>query len=306
MEACNGFGNTGFYQNCDSNFKVMRGLFVVPTYDGDGVKNKIAAGTAIDAAYLTARLNDADKTKRWYPIMQLENTTEERGDPTLFTNPSGAVEFVKDGVKTFASELRRRGAEFKGQIESCECNELSFFAIDIDGRLRGLIETVEDGSPDFFPIPIQPGSFYSKLAGATEENPEHITFSFQYELTVKDSLLRIYPTSLTTADLLNAKGLYDVYSTISDIAVTGFKADLRTLYTDGDKYRPTGLVAGDFALYNVTDAGAVVITSATETEPGVYTFVFAGQTVADVLRLTPTKNGFDFTAVVENTIIVEA
>jgi hypothetical protein len=306
MESCNGFGNTGFYQNCDSNFKVMRGLYIVSRYDGDGVKNKIAAGTEITAAYLTARLNDADKAKRWYPVTQLENTTEERADPTLFTNPSGATEFVKDGVKTFATELRRRGAEFKGQIEACECNELAFFAIDIDGRLRGLIESIEDGSPDFFPIPIQPGSFFSKLVGATEDNPEHLTVSFQYELTVKDSLLRIYPSSLTTADLLNAKGLYDVFSDITDIAQTGFTATLRTIYSDGDKYRPAGLVAGDFALYNVTDSAAVAITSVTETSNGVYVFVFASQTVADVLRLTPTKNGYDFSEVVENTIIVEA
>jgi hypothetical protein len=306
MESCSGFGNTGYYQNCDSNFKVMRGLIVVPTYDNDGVKNNIPSGTLLDAAYLTARLNDADKSKRWYPIPQLEAATGERADPTLFTNPSGAIEFVKDGVKNLTFELRRRGAEFKGQIEACECNELSFFAIDIDGRIRGLIESVDVEELDFFPIPIQPGSFYSKLVDATEDNPEHLIVNFQIELTVKDSLLRIYPSNLTTADLLGARGLFDVYSTISDISVTGFTADLRTIYTNGDKFKPEGLLAADFTLYNETDPGAVVITSATESSPGVYDFVFAAQTVADVLTLTPTKAGFDFAPVIANTIIVEA
>jgi hypothetical protein len=282
----------------------MRSLFVTPTYDSDGVKNKIAAGTEINDAFLTARLNDSDKTKRWYPIPQLENTVEERADPTLFTNPSGAIEFVKDGVKSFSSELRRRGAEFKGQIETCECNELSFYAVDIDGRLRGLIESIEDGSPDFFPIPIQPGSFYSKMVAATEDNPEHLTFNFQYEITVKDSLLRIYPGSLTTADLLGARGLFDVFSDVSDESTTTFTLDLRTIYTDGDNFKPTGLVAGDFALYNVTDSLAVVITTVTESSPGVYDFVFPAQSAADVLRVTPTKNGYDFEAVVDNTILV--
>lgn len=304
MESCNGFGNTGYYQNCDSNFKVMRGMFIVPRFDGDGVANKIAAGTEITAAYLTARLNDADKTKRWYPIPQIEAATGERADPTIFTNPSGAIEFVKDGTKALQFELRRRGAEFKGQIESCECNELAFFAIDIDGRLRGLIETIEDGSPDFFPIPIQSGSFYSKLVDATEDNPEHLLVNFQIEITVKDSLLRIYPGSLTTGDLLAARGLFDVFSDYSSKSTTDFTVSLRTIYSDGDKFRPEGLLAGDFSLYNVTDALAVVITSITEETPGVYDINFAAQTSADVLRLTPTKNGFDFSAVVTNTIAV--
>ncbi len=304
MESCSGFGNTGYYQNCDSNFKVMRGLIVVPTYDNDGVKNKIPAGTLLDAEYLTARLNDTDKSKRWYPIPQLEAATGERADPTLFTNPSGAIEFVKDGVKNLTFELRRRGAEFKGQIEACECNELSFFAIDIDGRIRGLIEVVDGEDPDFFPIPIQPGSFYSKLVDATEDNPEHLIVNFQIEITVKDSLLRIYPSTLTTADLLGARGLFDVYSNITDISTTGFTADLRTIYTNGDKFKPEGLLAADFVLYNVTDSAPVVITSATETSAGVYDFVFAAQAPAEVLRLTPTKSGFDFAPVVANTILV--
>lgn len=304
MESCNGFGNTGYYQNCDSNFKVIRGIYIVPTFDSTGVRNKIAAGTLIDDTALAAYLNETDKSKRWYPVPQIEAATGERADPTLFTNPSGAIEFVKNGVKTFSCELRRRGAEFKGQIESCECNELSFFAIDIDGRLRGLIEDRTDQNSDLFPIPIQSGSFYSKLVDATEENPEHLKLDFQWEITVLDSLLRIYPTNLVTADLLAARGLYDVFAKYSAILTTGFRATMRTIYSVGDKFRPTGLLAADFALYNKTTSAPVVITTVTEVTPGVYDFVIPAQASADVLRLTPTKTGFDFAAVVEATVLI--
>lgn len=303
MESCNGFGNTGYYLNCDSNFKVMRGLFVVPTFKADGTKNSVHAGTIIDEDFLIEALNNPDPLERWYPLMPIEAATGERADPTIFTNPSGSKEFVKDGVKDISFELRRRGAEFKYQIEACPCSELSFFAVDADGKLRGLIESIVDDS-DFFPIPIQPGSFYSKLVDATEENPEHLTVNFQLELTVKDSSLRVYPTNLVTVTLLSAKGLYDVYVDYSAISTTGFKASLRTIYTDGDKFRPEGLVAGDFALYNVTDSLAVTITTATEVTPGVYVFVFAAQTAADVLRLTPTKDSFDFTNVISKKVVI--
>lgn len=305
MESCNGFGNTGYYLNCDSNFKVMRGDFMVPTYKADGTKNFIPSGTIIDEDFLTEALNNPDPLERWYPLMPIEAATGERADPTIFTNPSGSKEFVKDGVKDISFELRRRGAEFKGQIEACACSELSFFAVDADGKLRGLIESVSDDS-DFFPIPIQPGSFYSKLVDATEENPEHLLVNFQLELTVKDSMLRVYPTNLVTATLLSAKGLYDVYVDYTDITTTGFTASLRTIYTDGDRFRPEGLVAGDFALYSVTDSAAVVPTSVTEVTHGKYHFVMAAQTAVDVLKLTPTKDGFDFTNVVSKTFSIPA
>lgn len=305
MELCTGFGNTGYYENCDSNFKVMRGMFIVPTYDATGAKNVVPAGTLVDGAYLTARLNDTDPTKRWYPLMHIEAANSERADPTVFTNPSGAIEFVKNGVKNVSFELRRRGSEFKGQIEACPCSELSFFAVDLDGKLRGLITGVDTVS-DFFPVPIQPSSFYSKLVDAVEENPEHLTVNFQYELTVKDSLLRTYPTNLVTTDLSSAKGLYDVYMDVSNVSTTGFTASLRTIYTDGSKYRPTGLVAGDFALYNVTASASITITSVSETSPGVYVFVIPTTPTASIKKLTPTKPTFDFTPVINNTFTTGA
>ncbi len=306
MESCNGFGNTGFYQNCDSNFKVMRGIFIVPTFDADGVRNMVAAGTEIDDDFISDAINEADPLKRWYPLMPIEAATSEREDPTIFTNPSGAKEFVKDGVKNLSFELRRRGSEFKGQIESCPCSELSFFAIDADGKLRGLITGVNVDS-DFFPIPIQSGSFYSKLIDATEENPEHLRVDFQFDLTVKDSLLRTYPSNLLTANnLLSTKGLYDVFSAVTGISTTGFTVDLTTIYSDGDKYKPTGLLMADFVLNNLTDPAVVTVTSVTETSPGVYVFVTPAQTALDVMELVPTKLGFDFTAVVENTFIIPA
>jgi hypothetical protein len=65
-----------------------------------------------------------------------------------------------------------------------------------------------------------------------------------------------------------------------------------------------GLVAGDMALYNVTDSASVTITTAVEAPDGTYTISYATQSVADVLRLTITKDGYDFTAVTANTITI--
>lgn len=301
-EECNGFGNTGYYSTCDSNFKAMRGMFITPTYDSTGALNKVTAGTLIDQAFLTARLNDTDRTKRWYPLMGVEAATSERADPTFFDNPSGAKEFVKQGARDLSYELRKRGSEFLGSMLGCVCSEYSVYFVDLEGKFRGMITGVGVAS-DFYPVKIQPGSFYPSLMQATEDNPEHLLVKFQYGLTEKDELLRTYPDALITANLLLAKGLVDVFMAVSGVSATGFTAALTTKYSNGNKYNPTGLVAGDFALEDVTDTTSISITSVTETAPGsgVYVFVHTSTLTSKTKQLTPTKSGFDFSAVVANT-----
>lgn len=304
-ENCNGFGNTGFYKKCEADFKAMRGIFVMKTYDDDGVENKVAAGTEIDDAFILARINDSDPSKRWYPIMNLEEALSERQDPTFYTAGSGAQEFVKQGTRNVSFEIRRQGAEFLHQIEGCSCEDLSFFGVDIENKLRGAIKEENGlGSWDFYPIKMQPSSYYPKLVMATEDNPEHLMVQFQYHINEKDSLLRVYPGSLTTTTFLDRKGLIDVYSTFSSITATGFVVDLTTIYTDGDDFKVEGLLLADFdELYDVTAAAAVSITSVTEsaTVPGRYTVVHATATVTNTRRLTIAKNGFDFTNVTADT-----
>jgi hypothetical protein len=63
-------------------------------------------------------------------------------------------------------------------------------------------------------------------------------------------------------------------------------------------------VAGDFALYNVDDSLAVTILTSTESPAGSYTITYAAQGSGEDLRLTPTKNGYDFSAVVTNLISI--
>jgi hypothetical protein len=124
---------------------------------------------------------------------------------------------------------------------------------------------------------------------------------FKYRTSVDDSYRRLIEASDLDFDALEELySLYDVSSTITAISATGFTATLKDEYG----LAVQGLAIGDFALYNVTDAGAVTISAMTETSAGVYAFTFASQTSADVLRLTPTENGYDFSLVVANLITI--
>ena len=49
--------------------KVARQQFFVPYKADDGTRNAITVGDTIDDTYISDRINDTDKSKRWYPTM---------------------------------------------------------------------------------------------------------------------------------------------------------------------------------------------------------------------------------------------
>lgn len=113
--------------------------------------------------------------------------------------------------------------------------------------------------------------------------------SFEHDQLVKDSDLGYVSESAITGDLLNLDGLIEAVSTVSGEATTGFVLTMTSLSGAFDsKTAIEGLVLADFAVYNVTDAASVTVTSVTESPAGTYTFVIPVQTSADVLSVTGT------------------
>ena len=100
--------------------------------------------------------------------------------------------------------------------------------------------------------------------------------------------------------------MLDVNSTNADpISTTTWEVDLFTDYgTALNRILVEGLIAGDFAIQNLTDALPVTVLTAPEAPAGKYILTFAAQDSADVLELTVTKAGFDFIRVKLNTVIV--
>jgi len=127
-----------------------------------------------------------------------------------------------------------------------------------------------------------------------------------WSLDEKDENMSMITVDEMTDGVAGIKGLLDIKSSYANISTTGFDVTL-TVDGYGTKLTPQlvkGLVAGDFALFNVTDSLSVTILTATESPDGTYAITFAAQTSADVLRLTPSKDGYDFSAVVTNTITI--
>lgn len=315
MKACEcneSLGNTGV-PGCQPINKVVKKLILVPTYANDGTINKldITDNASLTAAAVEALINEVDPSKRWYPTEQLENVVTERGETTYETAPSGRKAFVKQGTRNFKGEFWNMSSEYKEQLDRARCVNFSAWLIDLDGNLRGM---VKEGDTEFmYPIKIDNNSFNVDLMFGTDDAIEKLVINFDWAQDENDASLRTINNSDFEADLLEIEGLKDVTITYGALSDTSITFTLKTKYGSVlDPVKVQGLVATDFydsvggagsKLYNNTDSLAVSILSLSEST-GVYTVTFATQDSADIIKVIPVKNGYDFTAVHSNTVAI--
>ena len=299
--------NTGF--GCTPIMEVVEKFIEVSYFKADGTINEIDLTDTFNLAYFTALVNDADETLRWYPLPFVKNMVDERADSdfesfddkTRIERQVG-IRSVKTIITTLGNNAGAVSPQMVGKINDKKCKVSGLFGITKSKQLVG--EMINDGF--LAPIRIDNGSLMAILvktgSGAITQK---INLGFDWHIDVQDERLRTLEADEMTTDISLLNGLLDVTSVYSAIGQTSFKATLKTIFgTFVNPLLVEGLVAGDMALYNITDSANVTITSAVEAPDGTYTISYASQTVADVLRLTITKDGFDFTAVTANTITI--
>lgn len=295
-------GNTGL-PGCSLGASVTKGVFLVPQFANDGTKNEIDVSVAINDAYILAKVRHADASKRWYPIQDIKNVTTDRADPVYDTASDGTKHFVKEGIRTFSFESYKGGSRLKKQIDKARCRDFAYFAIE-DGRINGIDLT--DSQLILSPIRIGSASLVVKYISPTDAIKEKLLVSFDIDQRELDSNMSFIEVA-DDADLTGYRGLLDIHSTIVATHATSIKVSLFNKFgAANNKNVLSGLLAADFALYNTTTSAAVTVISSVESPDGTYLLTFASQTVGNVVRITPTKAGYDFTAVVALTATIEA
>ena len=306
MKACPcnaGLSNSG--TACTPIGKVAAQLIIVPLFGSDGTRNGITLTDTIDDTYISDRINDTDKTKRWYPLPVLKNVADDRAEPLTETFEDGSKIPIQQGVRSFSGlVVDNSSPQLLGALESYSCFDFGVLVLDTDGNIIGTIGTQEECDiTTLYPIRVDKGSWNPLFVKASDKLSQKIKVMFDFYRTEQDSALRMITAAEMTADTTALTGLVDVCAEYSAEDNTTFTATLKTFFgTPKSPVLVEGLIAADFALYNVTDSLAVTISTVTETSAGVYVFTFPSQTNADELRLTPTKTGYDFALVVANHI----
>jgi hypothetical protein len=302
--------NTGS-PSCSPVFGVTKQFILVPLIANDGTANKIDPSSPLNLAWITALINEADDSKRFYPTGALKNVAGERADPLYETFDDQSKEFIRPGIRNVTALILKKGPELLALLNSNRCSEFGIYIIDANGSVFGKIAN-NDGF--LYPIQIEASTFYAKLVFTNDSAVQKLMLSFEWENNQRDEDLRmILASSITGVNLANVKGLMNVYTTILYTSTTemvlGIYAKFGNIITN---YPVQGLVAADFIssdsgtsskIYNETDASDVTLTSVSEsnTYPGQYTLNYTAQTVADVLQPLVKKNGLDATTMLGTT-----
>lgn len=268
-------------------------LIAVPLVADDGTTNQILSSDTLDSTYIDGKINQADYSKRWYPIGKFENVEDVRADPVTESFSDGSSIVTQQGVRTFTGWLLRYSSAYIAQLEAwAGCRAFGVYAVDDCGDLIG---SINSDCTALLPIRVNENSWYADLLKESDTVGGKVQLRFEFSQLERDSSLRLIKANEMSYDLTTIAGLIDVTATISGESTTGFVAALTIKYdafqTDVDV---VGWVTADFDLYNTTTSSSIVITSATEAPDGTYTFVIPAQTAADILRLrtSSTRTGY--------------
>jgi len=278
---------------------VAKRLILVPMFDSSNDANRIPVGTIPADSAIRALINQADDKKRFYPLPEMENVTNERGDPISEDFPSGKNVKIRNGVKTFTGQMLSLGGDYAKQIEGFGCSNMGAYIVDSQGNLIG------DGSNPAYlaPLSIDQETWDVRTMDTTDTTIAKIQLGFQWSISVKDSDVRMLLASdfLTDVDWLAYDGLLDLYGTLTETATTTV-AVMKITNGFGSLANPgiaSGLEVGDFDLTEITpNPGPVSISSVLESPKGTYTITYPTESGGDVLSLSikATTLGFDDTA----------
>jgi hypothetical protein len=282
-----------------------RKLILVSKYSNAGNLNKVTLPATLNQAYFDALINNADRSLRWYPLPKFVNVQIPKAESVFETFEDGSKKFVHEGVRSMTALFPGVGPQYLSVLKSGRCSEMAAYIIDKNGALVGL---TNDEEGVLYPFSINQGTMDAILQWATDTTGTNIAFQMEFDVDMKDEEISLIANNqLVSVNLLNLVGLYDAKVSYTSTGQTAMVIKLYAKYGNAGQLTPIqGLLAADFALYNVTTSAAVTVATAVEstTVPGTYTLTYTSQTIGNVIRLTPTKSKIDFANVVLTTSVV--
>lgn len=286
-----GLSNTG-RPGCVSVFSVTSSMILVPLVANDGTKNGIDLNAALPN--WDDLVNEADASKRWFPLPAFENVELPKADSQFEEANSGRMAFLRQGKRSFAGELWAEDSTptFLGKLQKSRCVDFGIYIVDVNGNLIG---SEVDGF--LYPIPVDNPSWDPKFMFATDSTVQKIMLGFDFDRLFDESTMYMITPDEAGVDFTTLSGLIDVNFTniVATTATIAFDAKL-CYGTAVNKLPFSGALAADFVITNVTTGLPIAIDSLAEGPDGSYviTYVLADQpAVNDIVKVEVNKVGYD-------------
>jgi hypothetical protein len=289
MLGCNctaGLSNTG-RPNCVPIQSVTATLILV-ALASNGVKNFIDLNAPLPT--WNDLINEADASKRWFPLPQFENVELPKADSQFEESNSGRKVFLRQGVRSFAGELWAEDSSptLLGKLQGNRCVDFGVYIVDVNGNLIG---SEVDGK--LYPIPVDNPSWDPKYMFATDSTTSKIMVSFDFNRLFDESTMYMITPEEAAVNFNELEGLIDVNLVNVVPTATDVTFDAKLDYgTAVNKLKFKGALYTDFALFNNTTGLPVAVTGGQENTDGNYTLTYAAQTAGDSMTVSVDKDGF--------------
>jgi hypothetical protein len=281
-----GLSNTG-RPNCVPIQSVTSKMIMVPLKDSTGADNYIDLSSALPT--WSDLINEADASKRWFPLPVFENVDLPKADSTFDEANSGRMVFIRQGKRSFAGELWAEDSSptLLGKLQNNRCVDFGVYLIDVNGNLVG--SKVGEG---LYPIPVDNPSFDPKLMFATDTTVQKIMVSFDFDRLFDESTMYMITPTEAGVNFNTLEGLIDV--NVTNAVKTSTTLTFDAVLDYGTALNPIkfiGAVSADFDLQNLTTGLAVTVTAVENTD-GNYTLTYTAPTTGNSMELTIAKTGF--------------
>lgn len=289
---CNvGLSNTG-RPSCVPLFSIVSSLILVPLTDNDGNKNGIDLNAALPV--WSDLVNEADASKRWFPLPSFENVEMPKADSLFEEAGSGRSAFLRQGKRSFTGELWADDSTptFLGKLQKSRCVDFGLYIVDVNGTLIG---SEVDGF--LYPIPVDNSSWDPKFMFATDSTVQKIMLGFDFNRLFEESTMYQINADEAGINFTTLTGLIDVLFTNVVGAPTFDSVTLdaklcygtalnKILYQGADNIL-------DWTLTNLTTTLPIPLLGATEGPDGTYILTFGAQASLDSVKVEVSKIGYD-------------
>jgi len=291
MIGCNcnaGLSNTG-RPGCVPVFGITSSMILVPLKANDGTLNGIDLNATLPV--WSDLINEADASKRWFPLPAFENVELAKADSQFEESNSGRKAFLRQGTRSFAGELWAEDSTptLLGKLYNVRCVDFGIYIVDVNGNLIG---SEVDGY--LYPIPVDNASWDPKFMFATDSAVQKIMLAFDIDRLFNEATMYNITVTEANQDFTKLEGLIDVNFLALNVTSTDVTFDAKLDYgTALNKILFKGALLTDFALYNNTTSSSVTLSGIQENVDGNYTLTFTAQTAGDSMILSINKDGYD-------------
>lgn len=287
---CNvGLSNTG-RPGCVPLQSVTSKLVMVALTANDGTLNGIDLSAPLPT--WSDLINEADSSKRWFPLPEFENVELPKADSQFEEANSGRMAFLRQGKRSFAGELWGDDSTptLLGKLTAGRCVQFGVYIVDVNGNLIG-----SKSNGFLYPIPVDEQSWDPKFMFATDSTVQKIMLGFDFYRLFDESTMYMITVSEAGINFNDLSGLIDV--NLTEVSqVTTVSITVNASFDYGTALNPIlfqgATNTADWSIYNVTTSTLVGVPSGvTEVFPGVYLVDFAF-TSGDDYTLSVVKDGF--------------